>query len=282
MLKKTVKSWIARQAQRGRISFTMEELSAAFPATSPSMKKHGLFVTCKSGLTIHAWQGFYLLVPQEYRETGNMPPAEYIGDLMAYLHKPYCVALYDAATMYGVACPESSQGFTVMTSTPRPRCTISGGVPVEFIAKREMRGRIAPSLTRTLPTQRGTVVVSSPEYTVCTLVQHAVSLGGLAAVVPVIRDLLPQCNFAKLPAALKRYVTLASLQRLGYILERVIGDTERAQQLHRFLNPARSPFVLAKLVPQLPMAKCATDGKWLVIVNEDLTPVNPPVEAQIN
>lgn len=274
MLKKTVKSWIARQAQRGRIGFTMEELSAAFPETPPSMKKHGLFVTCKSGLTIHAWQGFYLLVPQEYRETGDMPPAEYIGELMAYLHKPYCVALYDAAAMYGVSCPKVAHEYTVMTSTPRPRCTIPGGVPVEFIAKREMRGRIAPSLTRTLATRRGTVVVSSPEYTVCTLVQHAVGLGGLAAVVPVIRDLLPQCNFAKLPPALKRYVTLASLQRLGYILEYVIGSGEQARQLYRFLNPARTPFVLAKLVPQLPMAKCTTNEKWLIVVNEALS--TPP------
>ena len=60
---------------------------------------------------------------------------------------------------------------------------------------------------------------------------------------------------------------------LGYLvlLGVGIGDTEKARQLHRYLNPARTPFVLAKLVPQLPMAKCTTDEKWLIVVNEDLT-----------
>ena len=275
MSKRTVRSWIARQAQRKRICFTIEELEEAFPNTTPSIRKHGLIAACKGGALVHAWQGLYLLVPREYRETRAVPPVEYIGELMAYLGKPYCVALLDAAAFYGVARPENGTPFAVMTSTPRPRCTIEGGVPVEFISKREMAGRIAPSLVRSMPTKNGSVVVSSPEYTVCTLVQHAIDLGGLASVVPVIQGLMPSCDFGKLPPSLKRYVPQTCLQRLGFILERVLGNAEAAERLYRFMRPARTPFTVTKLVPNLPMAQCPFDERWCISVNEDLAPVHP-------
>lgn len=231
----------------------------------------GLYRACRSRLAAIAWQGFYLILPPEYQAVGMLPPAEYIGKLMQFLGKPYCVALLNAAAHYGAA-HQRPMNFTVMTSHPLPRSTVKCHTRIDFVSKLEMLNGVPDELVRTVKTQYGSMIVSSPEFTACSLVQYAKASGGLSHVVSVLRELLEACDFSHLPPVLADFAPASCLQRLGYIVERVLDEPDTAHRLHRFLLASAKPFRKAKLVPQLPAEHCHVDSTWKIIINHNLTP----------
>lgn len=217
-----------------------------------------------------AWKGFYLILPPEHQAVGMLPPAEYIDKLMRHIGKPYCVALLNAAAHYGAA-HQRPMNFMVMTTQPTPRSTVKCANRIDFVSKQELQKGLPPELARVVKTQYSTMVVSSPEFTACTLVQYAKASGGLSHVVSVLEELVEACDFSRLPAALADYVPMPCMQRLGYILERVLGEVAAASHLHRYLQ-ARAPRLrITKLAPQLTAGEGEKDAKWGVIVNRNLT-----------
>ena len=266
----TVRAWIIEQARHGRTSFTRAELCAAFPGVPGARLGVELYRACRSRLAAVAWQGFYLILPPEYQAVGMLPPAEYIDKLMAYMGKPYCVALLNAAAHYGAA-HQRPMNFTVMTSQPLPRSTVKRVNRIDFVSKSEMKNGIPTALVRRVKTQYGTMVVSSPEFTACTLVQYAKAAGGLAHVVSVLQELVEACDFSRLPSELAAYVPTPCLQRLGYILERVLGERTAARALHRHLLSICPRLRKTRLVPQLPSTHGETDDKWGILINQKLT-----------
>lgn len=267
----TVRGWIIDQARHGRISFTRRELCAAFPEMGRDTLNAGLYRACRSRLAAIAWQGFYVILPPEYQAVGMLPPAEYIGKLMQYLGKPYCVALLNAAAHYGAA-HQRPMNFTVMTSHPLPRSTVKRLTRIDFISKLEMGNGVPAELVRTVKTQYGSMVVSSPEFTACSLVQYTKASGGLSHVVSVLGELLDACDFSHLPPVLADFVPAPCLQRLGYIVERVLDDPAAAQHILRFLHSSAKPFRKTRLVPQLPAEQCPVDSTWKIIINRNLNP----------
>lgn len=231
----------------------------------------GLYRACRSRLVAIAWQGFYLILPPEYQAVGMLPPAEYIGKLMEFLGKPYCVALLNAAALYGAA-HQRPMNFTVMTSHPLPRSTVKRLTRIDFVSKREMLNSVPEELVRTVKTQYGSMIVSSPEFTACSLVQYARASGGLAHVVSVLRELLEACDFSHLPPVLADFVSAPCLQRMGYIVERVLDETDAAHHLHRFLLSSAKPLRKTRLVPHLPAEHCPVDNRWKILINHKLTP----------
>lgn len=115
-------------------NLTMDELRRAYPSMPQSALRSALYRAVKRREIAIAWQGFYIILPLEYRGVGSMPPCEYIDRLMQYLKKPYCVALLNAAEMYGAA-HQHPMNFTVMTSDPPPRCSQRGGCSYRICVK---------------------------------------------------------------------------------------------------------------------------------------------------
>lgn len=267
----TVRSWIIDQARHGQICFTRRELCAAFPEMGRDTLNAGLYRACRSRLAAIAWQGFYVILPPEYQAVGMLPPAEYIGRLMQFLGKPYCVALLNAAAHYGAA-HQRPMNFMVMTSHPMPRSTVKRLNRIDFISKLEMDNGIPAELVRTVKTQYGSMLVSSPEFTACSLVQYTKVSGGLSHVVSVLHELMDACDFSHLPSVLADFVPAPCLQRLGYIVERVLDNPAAALHLHRFLLSSVPRLRMTKLVPQLPADQCPVDSRWKIIINRNLNP----------
>lgn len=135
-----------------------------------------------------------------------------------------------------------------------------------------MGNGVPAELVRTVKTQYGSMVVSSPEFTACSLVQYTKASGGLSHVVSVLRELLDACDFSHLPPVLADFVPAPCLQRLGYIVERVLDDPAAAQHILRFLHSSAKPFRKTRLVPQLPADHCPVDSTWKIIINRNLNP----------
>ena len=265
MQKVSIRRWIEKQAEHGKITFTLEELKAAFMEMPLAVLRAGLYREKKRKTIVGVWRGFYLILPLEYRGVGMMPPGEFIDKLMAYLGRPYCVSLLNAAAIYGAA-HQRPMRFTVMTSNPPLRSTIKGANRIDFIAKRSFGKVIPAELTRRVKTQYGAMNVTTPEFTALSLVQYVHASGGLSHVLTVLAELMEACHWEQLPDLLMKNVPVSAAQRLGYMMDRLLGESAAADSLHRQLT---SRFRLHP-VPLSPGEVCNNsdmDEKWKVIIN---------------
>jgi len=198
------------------------------------------------------YQGFYVIVPPEYRSLGCRPAEQFIPDLMNYLGEYYYVGLLSAAEYHGAA-HHRPQVFQVMVAKPR-RTIISGKVQVNFI----VRGNIEAIPTQPRNTVSGILKLSTPEATAFDLTGYYRHCGWLDNVATVLSELVEVIDPEKL-------VTVAGLspitwvQRLGYLLESV-GSEEIWQPLLEYINakkPVRSP-----LLPSVTIKGAVFSKRW--------------------
>ena len=202
-------------------------------------------------------QGFYVIVPPEYRSLGCRPAEQFIPDLMNYLGEYYYVGLLSAAEYHGAA-HHRPQVFQVMVAKPR-RTIISGKVQVNFI----VRGNIEAIPTQPRNTVTGILKLSTPEATAFDLAGYYRHCGWLDNVATVLSELVEVLDPEKL-------VTVAELspitwvQRLGYLLE-TVGSEEIWQPLSEYINakkPVRSP-----LLPSVTIKGAVFSKRWQIYIN---------------
>lgn len=194
----------------------------------------------------------------------------YLDALMKYLKLPYCVALLNAAAFYGAA-HQSPQSFTVMTGGSVPRTKKHAGTSLEFVAKNEFSRGIPHELVREFKTQTGYIKVSSPEFTALTLIQHAERIGGLGRALSVLEELICECDFGtNCPDSILKYIPLPCFQRLGYILENLLGEETQGEALHAWLRTRGAALRKTLLSPTGGDKTGAIDKRWKLVVNETL------------
>ena len=76
----------------------------------------------KQGRLLCPRQGFYVIVPAQFRSWGTPPPAWYIDALMQREGHPYYVGLLKAAELHGAA-HQAVMEFQVVTNARIPRIT---------------------------------------------------------------------------------------------------------------------------------------------------------------
>jgi len=209
-------------------------------------------------------QGFYVIVPQEYRLAGAPPASWFINDLMRYIGQPYYVGLLTAASLHGAA-HQQPQVFQVVTAAPL-RPSEAGRVRIQFVK------RAHPERTPTVDkrTSTGIIPVSTPEATALDVVRYPRVSGGLSNVATVLEELSDVLDGAALEAATKvTGVECAVVQRLGYLLE-LVERPDLARPLARWVAK-RSPR-LVSLRPGRPTSGAARVQRWRLLVNEVVEP----------
>ncbi len=260
-----IRPWLREQMAKGRLHVTREELCCAFPDYSPQNLKQSISRAVEDRILAYGWQNFYLLLPPAYMKRRSLPPTLYIDALMNYLGRPYCVALLNAAEIYGAA-HQRPQNFMVMTTNPPPRTRVGGTSVLTFVAKREFNHGVPSELIRTIKVSSGYINVSSPEFTALSLIQYHAAAGGLSHVLTVLEELVEECRFDTLPAIITKYVPASVFQRLGYMLESLVGETAAGDALHAFLFKHYRP----QFVPLQTGASAhgsASDKRWHLYLN---------------
>lgn len=258
--------WLQYQEQHGRLTFSLAELREALPGMSAQALKTALYRSCINKRICPVWQGFYVILPPEYRPMGTVPPCEYIEKLMQHLGKPYCVALLNAAAYHGAA-HQRPMNFTVMTAEPKPRYKVSPTSRIDFITKREFANGIPPEFTTRIKTQFGSMLVTTPEFTALSLLQYTRLSGGLSHVLTVMEELADACRFDTLPDSALQFIPLTCFQRLGFMLHRLLGLPEHAAHLERLIQRSGRPMRKTPLDPLSPDAAGDYDPKWKILVN---------------
>lgn len=244
---------------KGRYSFTTEDLTQLGSHRSPIAEQSALRRLKQSKRIVSPKRGFYVVLRPEYRNQGCPPANWFIDDLMRYLGQPYYVALLSAAAFYGAA-HQQPMIFQVMTNRPTRSITL-GAVTITF----HMIRSIAKTPIDKIQTETGYMNVATPEVTAFDIVRYPEASGYLSNVATVLTELMEKINPTQLAAVARLYST-PDVQRLGYLLEVVVGGKDLVYPLLEYYREQRRRAVL--LNPERPGKNKLADKHWAVIPNE--------------
>ena len=254
--------WVNSRELHGQMTFSVEEIGRAFIDKSSKSIKTELARMVSRGRVQSVYRGFYVIVPVQYRLKGIIPPSYYIDELMQYLNKPYYIGLLSAAAMYGAGHQRAMQ--TQVVTTP-PRLNVSGR---NALLDWNYRQQMPQELLITKNAEMGVIRYSSPELTAMDLVQFAEHVGGYQRVATVLAELVDTIDLNKMSAVMP-YTTIATVQRLGYLLEMVLEEQEKADELFAILK-AQKRWKSILLNPLMPKREEATSNRWHVNANTKL------------
>ncbi len=227
--KMNIREWIHGREIRGKSTFSIADVKDAFAERPSKSINTELSRQVSRGRVQSVYRGFYVIVPVQYQLKGVVPPAYYVDDLMDYVGKPYYVGLLSAAAMYG-ATHQRAMKTQVMTVMPRIKASGKNSfldwnyrqeIPEAFIMKKNA--------------EIGTLRYSGPELTVIDLVQFASHVGGYQRAATVLAELFDSLDMENV-RRLMPFTTVATIQRLGYLLEHVLLRQNQADVLFQVLK----------------------------------------------
>ena len=261
-----IKDWIDDQQKRGRITFTYQEVVEKFSAITEQGVKNALNRLVKKSEIVPVLKGFYAVIPISYALRGMIPPELYIDDLMKHLNRQYYVSLLNAAIFYGAA-HQQPQIFSVITSYPPLRDTAKKGSRIVFISTRKTIPQI---WLKPFRTEYGDIQVSKPELTAADLVTFQKEIGGLNRACTVLYELAEAINFEPLDEDFFNYVPTSTIQRLGYLLENELEQSNLAEILFVKSQEFGCKFQRTPLKYSKPTEDCETNAKWKIVINETI------------
>lgn len=219
----TVSSYIREREIRGQVTFTLEEIREETGLSARSVVTE-LQRQVAHGRIAIPYRGFYVVVPPQYALKGIVPPTYYIHELMKAVGKPYYLCLLSAAAFHGAAHQRAMQ---TQVMTVSPRIKPSG---MNNLLDWNYRQQIPSELLLSRNTEMDVVLYSNPELTAVDLVQFAGHVGGFQRAATVLSELVAEVDMARIEQVFP-YTTMATLQRFGYILEFVLEEQEKSDEL---------------------------------------------------
>ena len=263
----SIRDWIYDCSIHGKATFSVEELRAVFPAREEASLLQELSRLAKAGIIVNVYRGFYVIVPPQYALDLKIPVYYYIDQLMAYLGKPYYLSLLTACVLWGSA-HQRPQRASVMTVPPRSRIvskeilwTYRDAIPERFLKKKN--------------SETGTILYSNAELTAIDLVQYEKHIGGLSRAATVLSELVEFTDFSKSGEnGLFSYTTTATLQRLGFILQEVLGEDGQADTVYGQVKKLGLRMDYCFLSRRMPQIKTDLNSRWRIYVNSQIEPDN--------
>ena len=258
----TVSSYIREREIRGQVTFSLNEVREATGLGAKTVVTE-LQRQVAHGRIAIPYRGIYVIVPPQYALKGVVPPSYYINDLMKAVGKPYYICLLSAAAFHGAGHQRALQT-QVMTVSPRIK---PSGMNKQL--DWNYRQQIPSELLLSRNTEMGVVLYSNPELTAVDLVQFAGHIGGFQRAATVLSELVAEVDMARIEQVFP-YTTMATLQRLGYILEFILAEQEKADELYARIN-ASSPRWKTILLSNAASANQETSAnRWYVNKNIEI------------
>ena len=261
----TLKKWIEDRAVHGYPTFSIEDVRAAGLCSSEQILQNELFRLSSNKTIASVYRGYYVIIPVHYILRGSVPATYYIDQLMNYLHKPYYVCMLSAAELFGAA-HQRPQQFSVMTTFPKRRVVSTRNVTIDWF----YRDELPEDALITKNTETGTIRISNPLLTAADLVQYQQHVGGLSRVATILEELSEQIDINKQFALLATYVKKVVWQRLGYILENVVGEKRLADDLYEQLRTSLGYFKYQPLSTSAEDNPSVRDNRWKLNINVEI------------
>jgi predicted transcriptional regulator of viral defense system len=182
---------------------------------------------------------------------------------MKFLGKDYYVGLLNAAAYYGAA-HQQPQSFSVITAKPSLGNINSNNLKLNFYIKKEWSSNdVTQKKVNT-----GYINVSSPELTALDLVNYFDQSGGFNRVATVLEELSESINPDKLIDICKRYIPTTAVQRLGFLLETILGMKDLSGPIKNYLRTINYYPVLLR--PLKEKSDMITGNDWKVVQNVEI------------
>lgn len=257
-----LESFINELRSNGRYAFSLPEVRNQFEQSDEAIKKALQRLKKKKEIALIRNE-FYVIITPEYRSKGILPPSLFVADLMKFLKKDYYVGLLNAAAYYGAA-HQQPQSFSVITKKPSLRNINNDNLKINFYIKKEWdKDDIIQKKVNT-----GYINVSSPELTALDLVNYFNQAGGLNRVATVLEELCESIEAKKLLDLVKRYTPKTAVQRLGFLLEEVLGMRNLSNPIKDYLKTINYFPVLLR--PQKEKPDMITGNDWKVVQNLEI------------
>lgn len=263
----TIRSWIKQREIVGKPTFSIADVKEEFPNTSVRVIASELYRLSKQSIIVSVYKCFYTVIPVQYSARGVVPPLYYIDQLMSYLGKPYYISLLSAAELHGAA-HQRPQKFSVTSILPKATTSSRYNNQLMWNYRRE----IPESLLMQRNSETGRVRFSSPELTAVDLVQYNQLIGGLSMAATVLEELLEYTDFNRQFESLLSATNIPTLQRLGYISEVILEETDQANTLFGLLKSSNKRMKKIPLDSDHSTDGYPSDNRWNVIVNQTIEP----------
>ena len=264
--KMSILNWLCEREFSGRYTFSFQEVQADFPSMPRRIVQNELnrLVRKKDITAVH--KGFYVRIPAHYMKREWMPPDFYIDQLMKYLGKPYYIGLLSAGELLGAA-HQRPQRFCVFTTFPVANTSERTNPIIAWNYRRS----IPEELLLRKNSETGEIRYSNAELTALDLVQYSQYIGGLSRAATVLAELLEKTDFKHASATLFSVGTVTAFQRLGYIIEEILGDATQAEDLYLRMQDAHKTFRWIALSREVKSAEVfAKNARWHIVVNTKL------------
>lgn len=257
-------TWIENLQSWGNYVFSLDQLKTDFPDISEQALMLALSRLSKKNRVLSVYKGFYLIVPPEYSSRGLLPPMLFIDKLMKYVDKPYYVGLLSAAALHGAAHQQPQEFFVVTIS--KQITTLKRGLKINYITKRN----IPESFLEKRKTETGYVNVSTPELTAMDLVYYQSRIGGVNRAATVLNELAEVMKPELITGELIETFSVPTLQRLGYILDVILGQKVLADKLYAESMILKKEFFRQPLKAGGVKSGFPTNDQWKIIINTDI------------
>jgi len=260
-----LESWVELQLSMGKFGFALEALRQSFGEQSEAAIKSALKRLADKGKIISIFKGYYLIIQPQYASMGILPPAIFLDGFMKFLERPYYLALLNAAAYHG-ASHQQPQEFFVVTKFPVLRHTLKKGLKVNYISKKE----IPEKLLEIKKTESGYLKISNPILTATDLIQFEKRVGGINRVVTVLNELVEVIKPGDFNDFIVANTPVTALQRLGFILDKVIENHVLADALFQTLERVGTKLFRIPLKASAPIKGFSSDERWKVIINTEI------------
>lgn len=254
---KYLEEFLYRLQSVGRYAFTLEEIKSAFDASDRAINQ-ALFRMKKKGTIAQIRKGFYVIITPEYSAGGMLPVTMFIDDLMKSLGRKYYLGLFTAAALHGAAHQQPMTSW-VVTGKPALRSVVNKKLSIHFLVKKEW----ADDDIIDIKSSAGYIKVSSPGLTALDLLFYGSRLS-MNSIFTVLQELTDEMKVSDLIRAAKNFPQTASLQRLGFLLDKIPGNKKRSEALFNLLKDKRP-----NMIPLVSSneKKGEKNKKWKVIIN---------------
>ncbi len=250
------------QAQ-GKYWLTKKETVSAIAVTDKAFNK-AMNRLAKQNKIARVRNGFYVIVPPEYRTSKALPPTHYIDALMKFLKQPYYVGVLSASALHG-SSHQSPQELQVVTSKPIPMIEI-GNTRIRFLTKKG----IAKTPTQQIKTPTGFMTVSTPAATIIDLLRYVRVAGHLDNVATAIIEMLENINTTDLIKVATQEKDLSYIQRLGYLIDRFSKNKTASRGLHKLIEERHPSFIFLR--PDIRKGVIERNHKWNLFINTEVEP----------
>ncbi len=261
----SISDWVEHHKFRGIYAFSLDEVKEGFPSFTPTYIATALSRLVTQKIIISPTKGFYVIVPTEYALTGVVDPTFFVDRMMQYMGRKYYIGLLNAAEFYGAA-HQRPQTFTIVNTYPEIRSGERSHVSFVFVSRKDIDDKFVIRRKSRL----GTVNVSSAELTAVDLVANEGKVGGLNRVCSVLSDLVDSIDFDKVDDGLYSLYPVPVYQRLGYILESVLGEKSPADRVHASLSRHGGRIREVPFKSGCPTYGCTSANRWKVIENQKI------------